>query len=582
MTENDVRKATEAFEKVTGTKVPPPRAHARPSNGANDTPPPGPKGFAQAGNNGSDQTNQWSEPQSLEDFLSSVLPMRREMLPDLMAVWLCDINYRMQCPLDFVVSAAIVMTSSVLGTRVRMHPKQFDSWQVDPHLWGGVVAPPGSKKTPAISEVFKLLTRLEIKAGETYDHALATYKVALAEHKAELKAVSSTLEKFRKERLAGKSKEGSDQHEAELKKQRDELLKNEPQLPVLRRYRINDPTIEALQEVLKKDPKCILLERDELIGMLVQWEMKGHEMDRSFYLEAHAGLRGYCGVRVVRGEFRIPMLCLSLYGGIQPIKLVQYLRDPEINLSHDGAIQRFQLLVYPDAIKDYTYTDQSENTEAKNRFFAVLEEIANTKDFQDFGAIVTEYDNVPFFTFDNEAQQIFKHWLIANENKIANEPVYAMKEHLAKFPDLFARLCVIFHVIELADNSVRNQGSKKQKYVPARHANLALQWCNYLESHARRIYALANNPSLAAALVLSHKLQDPDVSLGDWPENGFTAYDLERKHWTGLNLPSLINSALARLEESHWIRVKEAIPPKTIGRPTIRYEINPEILKKRT
>ena len=549
MTENDVRKATEAFEKVTGTKVPPPRAHARPSNGANDTPPPGPKGFAQAGNNGSDQTNQWSEPQSLEDFLSSVLPMRREMLPDLMAVWLCDINYRMQCPLDFVVSAAIVMTSSVLGTRVRMHPKQFDSWQVDPHLWGGVVAPPGSKKTPAISEVFKLLTRLEIKAGEAYDHALATYKVALAEHKAELKAVSSTLEKFRKERLAGKSKEGSDQHEAELKKQRDELLKNEPQLPVLRRYRINDPTIEALQEVLKKDPKCILLERDELIGMLVQWEMKGHEMDRSFYLEAHAGLRGYCGVRVVRGEFRIPMLCLSLYGGIQPIKLVQYLRDPEINLSHDGAIQRFQLLVYPDAIKDYTYTDQSENTEAKNRFFAVLEEIANTKDFQDFGAIVTEYDNVPFFTFDNEAQQIFKHWLIANENKIANEPVYAMKEHLAKFPDLFARLCVIFHVIELADNSVRNQGSTKQKYVPARHANLALQWCNYLESHARRIYALANNPSLAAALALSQKLQDSDVSLGDWLEmasplmisNGSTGRDLIFPHLSILPSPASKN-----------------------------------------
>ncbi len=169
--------------------------------------------------------------------------------------------------------------------------------------------------------------------------------------------------------------------------------------------------------VLKKDPKCILFERDELIGMLAQWEMKGHEMDRSFYLEAHTGLHSYCGVRVVRGEFRIPILCLSLFGGIQPIKLVQFLRDPKLNLSHDGAIQRFQLLVYPNPIKDYTYTDQSENTEAKNRFFAVLEKIAGTKDFQDFGAIVTEYENVPFFAFDNEAQQIFKDWLIANEKK---------------------------------------------------------------------------------------------------------------------------------------------------------------------
>jgi hypothetical protein len=311
-----------------------------------------------------------------------------------------------------------------------MRPKQFDSWQVDPHLWGGVIAPPGSKKTPATSEVFKLLTRLEVKAGESYDHALATYKVALAEHKAELKALSFTLEKFRKDRLAGKSKEGSDQREAELKKQRDELLKNEPEHPVLRRYRINDPTIEALQDVLKKDPKCILFERDELIGMLVQWEMKGHEMDRSFYLEAHTGLRGYLGSRVIRGEFRIPILCISLFGGIQPIKLINYLRDPKINLSQDGTIQRFQLLVYPDPPKDHTYIDQSENTEAKNRFFAVLENIATAKDFQNFGASVNEYEKVPFFTFDNEAQHIFKLWLIANEKKIANEPDNAMKEHL--------------------------------------------------------------------------------------------------------------------------------------------------------
>src|SRR6476646_2700491 len=107
---------------------------------------------------------------------------------------------------------------------------------------------------------------------------------------------------------------------------------------------------------------------------------------------------------------------------------------------------------------------------------------------------------------------------------------------------------------------------------------MAVQWCDYLESHARRIYALANNPSLAAALALSHKFQDPDVSLGAWPETGFTAHDVERKHWTGLNLPALVSSALARLEESHWIRVKEFVASKTGGRPTVRYEINPRTL----
>ena len=66
-------------------------------------------------------------------------------------------------------------------------------------------------------------------------------------------------------RLSGKAKEGNDKQEEELRSRRDELMKNEPNLPVRRRFRINDPTIEALQDILKDDPKCLLLERDERV-----------------------------------------------------------------------------------------------------------------------------------------------------------------------------------------------------------------------------------------------------------------------------------------------------------------------------
>ena len=135
-----------------------------------------------------------------------------------------------------------------------------------------------------------------------------------------------------------------------------------------------------------------------------------------------------------------------------------------------------------------------------------------------------------------------------------NEPDNAMKEHLSKFPDLFARLAVIFHVIELADNAVSYQGPTKQPQVPALHAQRAIQCCNYLESHARRIYSLAQNPPLTAALALAHKLQDPQVPLDDWPENGFTARDLERKHWAGVDSQNLAQAAIDRLEECGCLR----------------------------
>ena len=156
-----------------------------------------------------------------------------------------------------------------------------------------------------------------------------------------------------------------------------------------------------------------------------------------------------------------------------------------------------------------------------------------------------------------------------------------MKEHLSKFPDLFARLVVIFHVIELADNAVNCQEGAKQSQVPARHAQRAIHFCDYLQEHAHRIYVLAQNPLLAAALALAHKLQDPKVPLDDWSEHGFTSRDLERKQWTGIDSRTLVNFALDKLEGCGWIRSRESGTTSNGGRPTRRYEINPAIREKR-
>jgi hypothetical protein len=64
-------------------------------------------------------------------------------------------------------------------------------------------------------------------------------------------------------------------------------------------------------------------------------------------------------------------------------------------------------------------------------------------------------------------------------------------------------------------------------------------------------------------------------------ENGFTAYEIYRRHWSGVNTYDLIRAALARLEEAHWIRSIFVPPSKNGGKPTINYEINPEILHVR-
>ena len=85
------------------------------------------------------------------------------MIPEPFRVCLGDIAYRMQCPLDFVATGAIVMTGSLIGAGCGIKPKRYDDWLVIPNLWGGFIARPGMLKTPAMAEAFKPLRVWEAK-----------------------------------------------------------------------------------------------------------------------------------------------------------------------------------------------------------------------------------------------------------------------------------------------------------------------------------------------------------------------------------------------------------------------------------
>ena len=85
--------------------------------------------------------DEWPIPQPVTDSLLSVLSVTPSMIPDAFRAWLLDISFRMKCPLDFLASAAVVMLSSLIGTRLSIKPKQKDDdWTITPNLWGLLLA----------------------------------------------------------------------------------------------------------------------------------------------------------------------------------------------------------------------------------------------------------------------------------------------------------------------------------------------------------------------------------------------------------------------------------------------------------
>jgi hypothetical protein len=79
---------------------------------------------------------------------------------------------------------------------------------------------------------------------------------------------------------------------------------------------------------------------------------------------------------------------------------------------------------------------------------------------------------------------------------------------------------------------------------------LAADWCEFLEAHARKLYASETQSGVAAAHALVAKIDAGAVL------DGQPVRDLYRPQWAGLRTPDHVLSALAELTELGWLRVE--------------------------
>lgn len=503
----------------------------------------------------------WLEPKPIQAPLHPVPLFDAEiMLPEVLRTWVMDEAYRMPCPPDFIAAAVIVTLGTIVGARCAIKPKSRDSWMIVPNLWGGIVGLPSAKKSPAISAALNPLDRLITQAKETHQEKLETFEVDKIINEAEQALIESEI------KAAVKSKKKSDIEKIaqEMQNHRQRVSKE----PILRRYKSNDPTVEKLGELLRDNPAGLLILRDELVGLISSWDKDGREGDRTFYLEAWNGNGSFDTDRIKRGSILIPNLCVSLFGGIQPDKLVTYLERASKSLSNDGLLQRFQILVYPDH-QNWEWRDIAPNCKAREDAFTIFETLANF-DPVAWGAVNDVHTKFPYFSFDDQAQTIFIEWSKdLHLKRLVNEDNPLIEQHLAKFDKLFPALALLFHLVDCVKISGQNQG-----IIKAESALRAAAWCEYLEAHARRCYGLLADDGLRAAQALAKKIQQGKL------KDNFTARDVRRNQWCNLTTDGAVQAALDWLEDEGWLQSYEVGGTGPgMGRPTWRYRINPRIVR---
>jgi Protein of unknown function (DUF3987) len=328
-----------------------------------------------------------------------------------------------------------------------------------------------------------------------------------------------------------------------------------------RLFKTNETSIQSMTLLQVQNERGILVFRDELTGLLVKWDREDGADERAYFLEGWNGDGSYTDVKIGRGTTDAKSICISLLGGIQPDKLARYLYQANKG-NNDGLVQRLQLAVWPDEPKAWQLIDTIPNKAEKQRAFDIMKALAEL-DFIQYGAIKGEYDERPYFRFDEAEQTIFNEWLTALQTvKIKNEENPLMVEHFGKYRSLMPSLALIFHCIDIADG-------KAQGNVTAKAARLAIEWCGYLETHARRIYAMAESPEHGAAVRLADKIKTKCLA------SPFTAKDVYRKHWHGLKERPEIEAACNILLDENWLMMQRKPKPLT-GRPPLpEYSINP-------
>jgi phage/plasmid primase-like uncharacterized protein len=429
-------------------------------------------------------------------------PLRRGMLPRAIEDYAFECGELLGVSPGMVAIPALVACAAALHDEVKIKVKRHEDWRESARLWCAVVGEPSVKKSPSMARATKRLRKIDIDLSDENARRQADY--------------ADQMEQFKEAKKEAKKLGGG--------------FVKAPDAPKIERMVVEDATVEALSEVLKDNARGVLCVQDELSGWFGMMDAytgnKGGSKDRAAWLQAYNG-GGRVVDRVMRGSFKIPNWSVSMIGGIQP----DAIRRIASNMTEDGLMQRFMIIIGENA-PEFDYPTSGE---AYSGFSQLVDHLYAVRSG---GKDVTMTDGA----------HVIRQALNAYAAELAQYPALpgGLRSHLGKWSGLFARLLLIFHAIECADQSIHPADLEVSAETASRVDRLMRK---FLLPHAMAYYTdvLGNSGDLEHGRWIAGHILSKKLSV-------ITNRDITQayKQWRGLD-DWRRQRIMAMLEDMGWL-----------------------------
>ena len=481
----------------------------------------------------------WPEPAAR--FLRAERPRPPELpLDDVFglrwAQWTRDAATAKGAPPDYVVAGLLASAGTLIGNARWVSP--WAGWSEPPILWCMAIGNPSANKSPGLDAALGPLKVIEREARRAEEPLLSNWR-----DRAELaKLAASTW----KEGVKAALKAG----EEPPAKPRSADPGPEPMLP---RLSVSDATVERLAVLAERQPRSLLMARDELSGWLHSMTRYSGGSDRPFWLEAYGG-RTYTVERMGREPVSVDRLSVGVVGGIQPDRLRSLLLK---SADDDGLLARIlpfwphpAPIARPAAVPDDAFRAMA------------LGRLHGLRMHQD-----AEGETRPWFVpCDDGARDLldaFRHDVRTWEGEAEG----LLLSFIGKLPGMALRLSLVLAHLDWAA-----EGGEEPAAITGAHFGRA---AHFLEAYAlpmaRRAYAEASEagPERAARCLVAL------IREKGW--RSFTTREVLRAERSGLGTKAELTPALATLTEGDLIRdVSDPKRPKG-GRPSQRFAVHPAL-----